>query len=103
MLPRFVCREQRKLKEIDIIDQSRAEEVIQWKKDAVPYLSQESIDKIDTTQEYATEKLISAATWLDSFFDDTRSESEENRTTARLKLSAGITDTKILNLNPGYA
>lgn len=77
-------------KEIDIVDRSRAEEVIQGKKDAVPYLSPKRIDQIDTTQEYASEKLTSVATWFDSFFDDDRYEAEENETTARLKLSAGI-------------
>ncbi len=77
-------------KEIDIVDRSKAEEVMQGKKDAVPYLSQKRIDQIDTTHEYASEKLTSVATWFDSFFDDDRYEAEENQTTARLKLSAGI-------------
>lgn len=76
--------------EIDIVDRSKAEEVIQGKKDPIPLLSQERTDQVDKTQEHLSERLISAATWLDSFFDDSRYVIEENRTRARLKLNAGI-------------
>lgn len=76
--------------EIDIVDRGNAEEVIQGNKDDIPFLSQETEDTVDETHEQVSEKLLTAATWLDSFFDDSRYEAEENRTRAKLKLSAGI-------------
>lgn len=76
--------------EIDIVDRSKAGEVIQGEKDDIPLLSQSTEDTVDGTHEEVSEKLLSAATWLDSFFDDKRYVTEENRTRAKLKLSGGI-------------
>ncbi|MBU1233698.1 MAG: hypothetical protein KKC77_12475 [Proteobacteria bacterium] len=76
--------------EFDIVDRNKAEEVIQGNKDDIPLLSQETEATVDETHEQVSEKLLTAATWLDSFFDDTRYVAEENRTRAKLKLSAGI-------------
>jgi len=59
-------------------------------KEKVPLISTETEDYLDTKQEEFSGHLITAATWFDSFFDNERYSTEENRTTARLKLSAGI-------------
>lgn len=75
---------------IDIVDRSKAEEVIQGKKDPIPFVSQEGEDTIDATQEKASEYLISAATWFDSFFDNERYTAEVNRTRAKLQLTTGV-------------
>lgn len=76
--------------EPDIVERNKALEVIQGKKDDIPLLSQETEDTVDETHEQVSATLLNAATWLDSFFDDKRYVAEENRTRAKLKLSAGI-------------
>ncbi|GBC63664.1 hypothetical protein DENIS_4662 [Desulfonema ishimotonii] len=42
----------------------------------------------DTFQETVSEKLVTSADWLDSFFRDERTEIEENKTNLRIKLSS---------------
>jgi hypothetical protein len=60
------------------------------RKEKMPLISNETEVLIDEKQEEFSGHLITAATWFDSFFDNERYSTEENRTTARLKLSAGI-------------
>lgn len=76
--------------EIDIVDRSKAEDVIRGTKDDIPFVSQEREDSIDETQKQASEYLISAATWFDAFFDDERYSAEENHTSAKLRLTTGL-------------
>ena len=76
--------------EIDVIDRSKAKEVMAGQKDDVPYLTDEVAGYLDDKQDSVSGHLISAATWFDSFFVDERYAIEENRTTARLILSTGI-------------
>ncbi len=59
-------------------------------KEKMPLISTETEAYLDTKQEEFSGHLITAATWFDSFFDNERYSAEENRSTARLKLSAGI-------------
>ncbi len=59
-------------------------------KEKMPLISNETEALIDSKQEEFSGHLITAATWCDSFFDTERYSTEENRTTARVKLSAGI-------------
>ena len=75
---------------IDIVDHSKAKDVMQGTRDDVPLVSQEREDSIDEKHEQTSEYLISAATWFDSFFGDERYSAEENRTTARLQLTTGM-------------
>ncbi len=75
---------------IDIVDRSQAGEVIQGKKDDIPLISAEREKQIDAVQARASERVITAATWFDSFFGDDRYVAEENRSSIRLHLNAGI-------------
>ncbi|AGF77751.1 hypothetical protein UWK_01183 [Desulfocapsa sulfexigens DSM 10523] len=84
----------------DIIDQNKAIEVFRGEKDDIPLLDQATQDTFDAGHETLSEKVISAATWLDSFFDDTRYSQEENKTRAKLKLMAGIQKYESLDFKP---
>jgi hypothetical protein len=77
-------------KDIDIIDRTRAGEVIHGEKQDIPLLNQATEEQMDKGYEQISETVISAATWLDSFFDDNRYTAEENKTRAKLRLMAGI-------------
>lgn len=57
--------------------------------DDMPLISDEQERKVDETHEKASKLLVSAADWLDSFYDDDRYTSEQNTTRARLRLSYG--------------
>lgn len=74
---------------IDIVDRTQAEKVMQGNKEDIPLLSDEFEVQIDEKHEMVGEYLISAATWFDSFFDNTRSEAEVNKSTVRLRLDGG--------------
>ena len=76
-------------KEIDIVDRSKASEVIKGEKHDIPMLNHATQDAIDKSFDKASETVISAATWLDSFFDNSRYTVEENKTRAKLRLMAG--------------
>ena len=84
----MACQVQAK-EDIDIVDRSKAEEVMRGEKDDIPLISDEGEELVDESYEQISEKLISAATWFDSFFSDERYVAEENRTTAKLKLDFG--------------
>lgn len=85
---------------IDIVDRSKAAEVIQGKKDDIPLISEEREKQIDAVQSQISEKVITAATWFDSFFGDERYIAEENRSTVRLLLNAGIDKHEDLSFKP---
>jgi hypothetical protein len=57
--------------------------------DDIPLISDEQERKVDETHQKASELLVSAADWLDSFYDDDRQILEENATRANLRLSFG--------------
>ena len=57
--------------------------------DDIPLISDDQERKIDDTHQQASQLLVSAADWLDSFFDDERYILEENTTRARFRLSFG--------------
>jgi hypothetical protein len=58
--------------------------------DDIPLVSDEHERKIDDTHQQASQLLVSAADWLDSFFDDDRYILEENTTRLQLRLSCCI-------------
>ncbi len=74
---------------IDIVDRTQAEEVMQGNKEDIPLLSDELEIRIDERHQLVGEYLVSAATWFDSFFDNSRSEAEANQSTFRLRLDGG--------------
>ncbi len=53
----------------------------------IPWIDEEKEQMLDDTQKSASDLLLSAANWLDSFFDDERYLAEENTTRAKLRLS----------------
>jgi len=55
----------------------------------IPLVDRETEKKLDALQEKGSALVISAADWIDSFFDDPRYVSEENRTRAKVKLGVG--------------
>jgi hypothetical protein len=59
--------------------------------DDIPLVSDEKEQKLDETHQKASAMVVSAADWIDSFFDDERSVLEENTTRARLRLSFAYT------------
>jgi len=59
--------------------------------DKIPYIEKSSEVKLDKLQEQGSALVLSAADWIDSFFDDPRYIQEENRTRAKLKLGLGYT------------
>jgi len=86
--------------ELDIVDQSKAAEVMKGEKDNIPYLSKEAQDYIDEKQVELSRILIDAATWFDSFFGDERYLSEKNQSNGRLRLSAGLDRHDGLKIKP---
>jgi hypothetical protein len=74
---------------IDIVDHTQAEKVMQGNKEAIPLFTEEAEEVFDQKHEQLGEYLVSAATWFDSFFDNSRAEAEVNKSTARLRLDAG--------------
>ena len=57
--------------------------------DDIPYLSKEKEAQLDQLQEKGSALVLSAAEWIDSFFDDPRYLAEENRTRAKIKIGLG--------------
>jgi hypothetical protein len=57
--------------------------------DDIPLISDEQERKVDETHQKASELLVTAADWLDSFYDDDRYILEENATRANLRFSFG--------------
>lgn len=57
--------------------------------DDIPYLDDGTESYLDVFQEKGSSLVVSAAEWIDSFFDDPRYLAEENRTRVKLKLGLG--------------
>ena len=55
----------------------------------IPYLSPGQEAQLDQLQEKGSALVLSAAEWIDSFFDDPRYLAEENRTRAKVKIGLG--------------
>lgn len=68
----------------------------------LPLLNKEQENKIDETKDKASAVLLGAADWIDSFFDDRRSTSEENQTRATAKLSTGYSRKDELELKLAF-
>ena len=66
----------------------------------IPLLDTEQEKRLDNVQKLASEELLSAAQWIDSFFDDGRSTNEENTTRATLKLSLGYSKNDNFEIKP---
>jgi len=63
-------------------------------------LNEQQEEKLDSAQEVASARLLSAAEWIDSFFDDKRSTTEENKTRATIKLSMGYSKNDNFEIKP---
>jgi hypothetical protein len=57
----------------------------------IPLINEAGEQKIDDTHQQASMMLLTAADWIDSFFNDDRYLLEENKTRAKLRLSFGYT------------
>ncbi|WP_136795642.1 MULTISPECIES: hypothetical protein [Desulfosediminicola] len=55
---------------------------------------------VDDTQEQASHVLLSAATWFDDFFDDTRFIAEENKTRAKIRLETSYHEEDGFDISP---
>ncbi len=55
----------------------------------IPYLDDQTEQKLDEAHEKISETFLNAAQWLDAFFDDSRYSAEDNETRVKLTLSAG--------------
>ncbi len=69
----------------------------------IPMLGKGHEEKLDDIKEKASDKLLEAAEWLDSFFDDSRSTTEENQTRATVKLSMGYSRDDDLEFKPRFS
>ena len=70
--------------------------------DNIPGMDKKQQEKLDQTKELATTKLMEAAEWLDSFFDDGRSVFEENKTRATVSLATGYSRKDDFEFNPRF-
>jgi len=68
--------------------------------DDIPFLDKSQEKALDDRQENVSTRLISAAEWIDSFFDDGRYYEEENKTRATLSLEFGYTKNDDFEINP---
>ncbi len=66
----------------------------------IPGLSEGREAKLDSIQIKASTFLLDTAHWIDSFFDDGRSLSEENKSRATVKLSFGYSKNNRLEVKP---
>lgn len=66
----------------------------------IPLLGAKDEQNLDDLQQEATRVLLSAATWLDSFFDDPRYTSEQNTTRAKVKLEFGYSENDDFEFKP---
>lgn len=69
-------------------------------KDHIPIVGEAAEKMMDETQEGVSKRVISAAEWLDSFFNDGRVTSEENKSRATLSLESKYTKNDDFELNP---
>lgn len=66
----------------------------------IPMLSEEQEKSLDSAQKLASQKLLEAADWIDSFFDDRRWIVEENTSRATAKLSTGYSKNDNFEMKP---
>lgn len=66
----------------------------------IPMLSEEQEKSLDEAQQLASEKLLGAADWIDSFFDDRRVIIEENTSRATAKLAMGYSRNDDFEIKP---
>ncbi len=88
---------------IPILSQEQAEKLPteSTQGDDIPLLDEKYEQTLDTLQEQGTALVVSAARWIDSFFDDPRYVSEQNRTRAKLKLTFGYSKFDDFEFSPG--
>ncbi|MGA7277312.1 MAG: hypothetical protein WBW79_05175 [Desulfocapsaceae bacterium] len=67
--------------------------------DDMPLLDKQTEAKLDELQQKGSEIVLSAAEWIDSFFDDPRYIAEENRTRLKVKLGLGYSKYYDLETN----
>lgn len=70
--------------------------------DDIILLDEQKEKQLDEAQVKASEKLMAAADWIDSFFDDERSTTEENETRATIKLSMGYSKNDKFEVKPRF-
>ena len=68
----------------------------------IPLLGDKHEKRLDDAQVEATALLLGAAQWIDSFFDDGRSVSEDNQTRATIKLSLGYSKNDDFEVQPRF-
>jgi len=68
----------------------------------LPILDEEQEKSLDGAQVLASEKLLGAAEWIDSFFDDDRIFVEENTTRATLRLTLGYSKNDDFEIKPRF-
>lgn len=70
--------------------------------DDIPLLDPQQEREVDAVQGLASDKLLWAAQWIDSFFDDGRATTEENSTRASLALSLGYSRSNDFEIKPRF-
>lgn len=79
----------------------QAEDLVKTEQgDDIPLLNESQEKVLDQQQQNVSERLVSAAEWIDSFFDDGRYYEEENKTRATLSLEFGYTEKDDFEINP---
>lgn len=71
--------------------------------DDLPLLDDAQEETLDEMKDLASTKLLEAAEWIDSFFDDSRSTLEDNQTRGTIKLSAGYSRKNELEFKPRFS
>lgn len=116
VVPRFHCKKRYSLKVFSqmflriifvflsimtFLQPSRAAEINEASQgEDIPLLDESQEKALDEQQEIISERLISAAEWIDSFFDDGRYYEEENKTRATFSLEFGYTKNDDFEVNP---
>jgi len=70
--------------------------------DDIPGVSLQQQEKLNELKDTASTKLMETAQWLDSFFDDSRAISEENKTRATVSLSTGYSRDDDFEFKPRF-
>ncbi len=88
---------------IPILNKKQAEKLPKesTQSDDIPLLDEDYERTLDELQKKGSALVTSAARWIDSFFDDPRYISEENRTRAKLKLNFGYSKFDDFEFSPG--
>jgi len=70
--------------------------------DDIPLIDPGQEQQIDSAQDLASSELLWAAQWIDSFFDDGRSTTEDNATRASLALALGYSRIDEFEVKPRF-